>query len=73
MFLCRIFALINSMNVSRKTKSHLKVTKFAEFWVIDEAFVEETSKHGPYTFLKMCSLLFKERTFVFLFAKKDQF
>ena len=27
----------------------------------------ETSKYGPSTFLRMCSLLLKERTFVFLF------
>ena len=28
----------------------------------------ETSKYGPSTFLRMCSLLLKERTFVFLFV-----
>ena len=28
----------------------------------------ETSKYGPSTFLRMCSLLLKERTFVFVFA-----
>ena len=40
--------------------SHYKVT--------DEAFLAETSKYDPSTFLRMCSLLLKERTFVFLFA-----
>ena len=36
--------------------------------VTDEAFLAKTLKFGPSTFLRMCSLLLKERTFVFLFA-----
>ena len=35
--------------------------------VTDEAFLAETSKYGPSTFLRMCSLLLKELNFVFLF------
>ena len=31
-------------------------------------FLAETSKYGPSTFLRMCSLLLKERTFVFYFT-----
>ena len=38
-------------------QSHYRVT--------DEAFIAETSKYGPSTLLRMCSLLLKERTFVF--------
>ena len=38
--------------------SHYKVT--------DEAFLAETSKYGPSTFLQMYSLLLKECTVVFL-------
>ena len=33
--------------------------------VTDEAFLAETSKYGPSTFLRMCPLLLKERTFEF--------
>ena len=33
------------------------------------SFLAETSKYGLSTFLRMCSLLLKERTFVFLFKK----
>ena len=40
-------------------QSHYRVT--------DEAFVAETSQYGPSTFLRMCSLLLKERAFVFYF------
>ena len=43
-----------------RCKSHYRVT--------DEAFLAETSKYGPSTFLRMCSLLLKEHMFVFLFA-----
>ena len=36
--------------------------------VTDEAFLAETSKYGPSTFLRMCSLLLKERIFVFFIS-----
>ena len=41
-------------------QSHYRVT--------DQAFLAETLKHGPSTFIQMCSLLLKERTFVFLYS-----
>ena len=41
-------------------QSHYRVT--------DEAFLAETSKYGPSSFLQMCSLLLKEHIVVFLFA-----
>ena len=40
----------------------------SDYRVTDEAFSAETSKYVPSTFLRMCSLLLKERTFEFLFA-----
>ena len=42
-------------------QSHYRVTV--------AAFLAETSKYGPSTFLRMCSLLLKECTFIFLFEK----
>ena len=40
----------------------------SHYCVTDEAFLAETSKYGPSTFLLMCSLLLKEHSFVFLFT-----
>ena len=40
----------------------------SHYRVTDEAFLADTSKYGPSTFLRMCSLLLKEHTLVFLFA-----
>ena len=38
----------------------------SNYRVTDEAFLAETSKYGPSAFLRTCSLLFKDCTFVFL-------
>ena len=64
--------------VGVESTAYLKFTKLqhvflwlslqSHYRVTDEAFLAETSKYGPSTFLRMCSLLLKERTFVFLFA-----
>ena len=40
----------------------------SHYRVTDETFLAETSKYGPSTFLRMCSLLLKEHIFVFSFA-----
>ena len=61
-----------------ESTAYLKCTKLqvfvlwlssqSHFRVTDEAFLAETFRYGPSTFLRMCSLLFKEHSFVFLFV-----
>ena len=60
---------ISSFRIStHRYQVFLWLSLLSHYRVTDEAFLAETSKYGPSTFLQMCSLLLKKRTFEFLFA-----